>query len=178
MLAINSLIFNGWSLLVFPVLEGLGYHGNVAVFVASLVGICQVLGRMGEMATGDRFTSFQTAIFAVFMLPLSFLILIPSGGSLWMGCLFALTYGISNGLMTIARGALTLAIFGSRGYGERLGKVTVASGLMGAAAPVVGGFVIELGSPMVLIYGLFAFAMISFALMLRLAVHWRRHRLA
>lgn len=177
-LAINSVIFNAWSLLVFPVLDGLGFAASVAVFVASFVGICQVLGRMGEMATGDRFTAFQSANFAIILLPISFVVLIFSGGNVWLGCLFALLYGISNGLMTIARGALTLAIFGSRGYGERFGKVTFASGLMGAAAPVIGGFVLEGAGTTPLIYGMLALATGSCALMLMLIAHCRRHGLA
>ncbi|CAN1510272.1 MFS_YcxA_like domain containing protein [Rhabdaerophilaceae bacterium] len=177
MLAINSLIFNAWSLLVFPVLEGLGFVGGIAVFVASLVGICQVVGRMGEMLTGERFTAFQTAGFAVYLLPASFIVLMFSAGNFWIGCLFALAYGISNGLMTIARGALTLSIFGSHGFGEQLGKITVASGLMGAAAPVIGGFVLEAASPLILVYGLIFFASLSAVLMVILRWHCRRHGL-
>jgi len=176
-LATNAVIFNAWSLLVFPILEGVGFATSAAVFVASFVGVCQVFGRMGEMATGDRFTAFQSATFAIVLLPLSFLVLIFAGGNLIVGCLFALLYGVSNGLMTIARGTLTLVIFGSLGYGERLGKVMFASGLMGAAAPVAGGFVLETAGTGPLIYSLLALTFVSCALMLVLAAHCRRHGL-
>jgi MFS family permease len=176
-LAINSVIFNAWSLLVFPVLNGLGFAATTAVFVASFVGVCQVLGRMGEMATGDRYTAFQSASFAIVLLPISFVVLIFSGGNVLIGCIFGLLYGVSNGLMTIARGALTLAIFGSRGYGERFGKVTFASGLMGAASPVAGGFILEGAGTTPLIYALLALATGSCALMLMLVSHCRRHGL-
>lgn len=177
-LAINSVIFNAWSLLVFPVLDGLGFAATTAVFVASFVGVCQVIGRMGEMATGERFSAFQSANFAILLLPISFVVLIFSGGNVLIGCLFALLYGVSNGLMTIARGALTLVIFGSRGYGERFGKVTFASGLMGAAAPVLGGFVLEGFGTMPLIFSMLALATGSCALMLMLIAHCRKHGLS
>ncbi|MGL5446673.1 MAG: MFS transporter [Rhabdaerophilum sp.] len=176
-LATNAVIFNAWSLLVFPILEGLGFSASTAVFVASFVGICQVLGRMGEMVAGDRYTALQSATFATVLLPLSFLVLIVASGSILIGCLFALLYGISNGLMTIARGALTLVIFGSRGYGERLGKITFASGLAGAAAPVIGGFVLESAGTGPLIYSLLALTIASCTLMLMLVTHCRRHGL-
>lgn len=177
MLAINSLAFNGWSLLVFPVLGGLGFVETSAVLLASLVGVFQVVGRMGEMAAGDRFTAFQTATFAVLTLPIAFLVLMAGGDLLATGFAFALLYGIANGLITIARGALTLAIFGSRGYGERLGKVTLASGLMGASAPVLGGIVLDLAGAMALLFGFLALSALSLALMLMLKGHARRHGL-
>jgi predicted MFS family arabinose efflux permease len=177
MLAVNSLVFNGWSMLVFPVMTGLGYVEASAVLFASLVGVFQVIGRMGEMASGERFTAFQTATFAIALLPLSFVVLMAGGGSAATGFIFALLYGIANGLVTIARGALTLSIFGSAGYGERFGKVTVASGLMGAAAPVVGGIALELSGAMGLLTGFLLLACVSLAFMLALKLHCRRHGL-
>lgn len=176
-LATNAVIFNAWSLLVFPILEGVGFAASAAVFVASFVGVCQVLGRMGEMATGNRFTALQSATFAIVLLPLSFFVLIFANGSFFVGCFFALLYGVSNGLMTIARGTLTLVMFGSRGYGERLGKVMFASGLMGAAAPVAGGLVLDTAGTGPLIYSLLALTVCSCALMLVLVAHCRRHGL-
>ena len=176
MLAVNSLIFNAWSLLVFPVLEGLGFDRLTAVSVASFVGVCQVIGRMGEMALGGRFNAFQSARFAIGLLPLAFAVLAFSSGQPLLGFAFAVIYGVSNGLVTIARGALTLSVFGSRGYGEQFGKVTLASGLAGAVAPVLGGFAIEsLGVP-ALIGLMFAAACLSLGLMLALFRHWHRHR--
>jgi MFS family permease len=177
LLALNSIIFNAWSLLVFPVLEGLNFESGLAVTVASTVGICQVLGRMGEMALGGRFSAISMAVFAIALLPVSFVILYLSNGGVLMGFIFALAYGVSNGLVTIARGALTLVIFGSRGYGERFGKVTVASGITGASAPILAGLGLDAFGVAQLIVVLFFIACGSLALMLLLRAHCARHGL-
>lgn len=177
MLAINSILFTAWSILVFPVLEAIGFTGQEAVAVASMVGICQVLGRMGEMALGGRFTALQTATFAISLIPLSVLVLAFSNGSFVLGLAFSVIYGVSNGLVTIARGALTLVIFGSGGYGERFGKVTLASGLCGAASPVLGGFLLQQGGAWAMISMLMLAACLSLGLMLALVAHCHRHGL-
>jgi len=46
-------------------------------------------------------------------------------------------YGASNGLVTIAKGAVPLMLFGPKGYGEVLGTVTAPSLFLNAAAPLL-----------------------------------------
>lgn len=143
MLSLISIVGNGWSMLVFPVLDGLGFESGTAVLVASLVGVFQVLGRLGEMASAGKHSALQTAQVSNTLFAVGFIFLIISGGSLAMGIAFAAAYGIANGLNTIVKGALTLQLFGSLGYGERLGKVTLAPGLFAALAPVLGGLMLD-----------------------------------
>lgn len=50
---------------------------------------------------------------------------------------FAILYGAGNGLFTIVRGTLPLALFGARNYGGRLGALNVPSRLVSAAAPLL-----------------------------------------
>lgn len=144
MLSLISLVGNGWSMLVFPVLDGLGFESGQAVLVASLVGVFQVLGRVGEMASAGRHSALRTAQISNSLFAIGFAFLIVSGGSLAMGIAFAAAYGIANGLNTIVKGALTLQLYGSLGYGERLGKITLAPGLCAALAPILGGLVLDL----------------------------------
>jgi uncharacterized membrane protein len=56
---------------------------------------------------------------------------------------FAIMFGAANGLMTIARGAVPLALFGAAGYGRLLGRIAKPFQIMQAVAPVVLAFVIE-----------------------------------
>lgn len=177
MLAMNGLIFNSWSLLVFPLLEGLGFAATAAVLVGSMVGVFQVAGRMGEALLAQRFSIMWTAFVSSAFLPVSFLFLIQAQGNVPTGLAFAAFYGISNGLMTIARGGLTLAIFGSRGYGERLNKITVSQNAAGAIAPILGGFLLDRLGAAMLVDLMLGTAALALATMLALRHHCSRHGL-
>jgi hypothetical protein len=57
---------------------------------------------------------------------------------------FALLHGAGNGMITIAKGTLPLAIFGAAGYGYRQGLLGVLARAMQALAPFAFGVVMEL----------------------------------
>jgi hypothetical protein len=59
---------------------------------------------------------------------------------------FAVFFGIANGLMTISRGTVPLALFGPSGYGSVLGRIAGPSLILQAAAPLVLAFVAERAS--------------------------------
>jgi hypothetical protein len=52
---------------------------------------------------------------------------------------FAVVHGLGNGLVTIVRGTLPLALFGAAGYGARQGWLTLPARLLGALAPWLFG---------------------------------------
>jgi hypothetical protein len=56
---------------------------------------------------------------------------------------FALLHGAGNGILTIARGTLPLAIFGPENYAYRLGLIGAPSRICQALAPVGFGLLIE-----------------------------------
>ena len=56
---------------------------------------------------------------------------------------FALMFGGANGLVTITRGAVPLALFGAPGYGRLMGRLAAPFLLMQSAAPLVMAFVVE-----------------------------------
>lgn len=173
-LALTGTIVNGWALLVFPVLIGIGFLPGVAVFVGSIVGVWQVAGRMGEMLLARRLSIFWTGLVAIGFMPLSFLILHNSGGNIVTGSIFAAFYGISNGLITIARGGIVLAIFGARGYGERINTITVAQNIAGALAPIAGGYALDWVGAQTVVDIMLGISSVAFALMLVLRAHCRR----
>jgi hypothetical protein len=55
---------------------------------------------------------------------------------------FALFYGAGNGVLTIVRGTLPLAVFGPDGYGRRLGVLNAPARLAQAAAPLLFGLAV------------------------------------
>jgi hypothetical protein len=56
---------------------------------------------------------------------------------------FAFLHGAGNGLLTIARGTLPLAIFGPAGYGHRQGLIGAPARFTQALAPLLFGFAIQ-----------------------------------
>jgi hypothetical protein len=56
---------------------------------------------------------------------------------------FALMFGGANGLITITRGAVPLALFGPHGYGRLIGRLAGPFQIMQAAAPLMMAFVVE-----------------------------------
>lgn len=175
MLAMVSVVGNGWSMLAFPVLEGIGFGHAEAVLVASLVGVFQVLGRIGEMATSSRHSALRTAQVSNVLFGLSFVILAFAKGALLGGLLFAAAYGIANGLNTIVKGTLTLQLFGSHGYGERLGKVTLFPSLAATTAPVMGGLIVDLAGASGLVTSFMMLGFAAVSLMILLTRHCNRH---
>jgi hypothetical protein len=56
---------------------------------------------------------------------------------------FMVMFGMANGLITIARGTLPLALFGAAGYGALIGRIAAPFMVMQAIAPLVLAFVAE-----------------------------------
>src|SRR6478736_3339837 len=63
------------------------------------------------------------------------------------GRIFAALYGMANGILTIVKGTVSLFLFGSAGYGEILGKLSVPSLGARAAAPLVYAYVFTAAGP-------------------------------
>lgn len=52
---------------------------------------------------------------------------------------FTLLHGAGNGILTIAKGTLPLALFGPAGYGRRIGWLNAPARILQAAAPLIFG---------------------------------------
>ena len=126
-------------------LTAVGVTSVAALAAAALVGPAQVAARLVEFVAAQRlaFHPLVTARIAVALHPIGAGLLIGFGGVPAAASLFALLHGGGNGMVTIARGTLPLAIFGTAGYGERQGLIGVAARAMQALAPFVFGFVLE-----------------------------------
>jgi hypothetical protein len=72
---------------------------------------------------------------AVGILPPSLLLLMLGTRSLTLVVAFTLLMGASQGVITIVRGAVPLALFGSKGYGAVLGGIATPVLIVNAASP-------------------------------------------
>ena len=126
---------SGLAVFALPLLRGNGLSAGQAVFAAALIGPGQVLGRLLEWGVGRRFGLLARARVAAAVMPASVLLLLLPGPV--AACGFALGYGMSNGILTINRGTLPLALFGPAGYAALLGWLAVPVLLAQAAAPTL-----------------------------------------
>lgn len=124
-----------------PLLNALGVSPAAAVGAAALVGPAQVAARLAEFALVRRLHPLVSGRVAVSLFPIGAVLLIALGGV--AAAPFTILYGAGNGLFTIVRGALPLALFGSRNYGRRLGVLNVPARLLQAVSPFVFALMID-----------------------------------
>jgi MFS family permease len=125
----------------------LGATPATAVAAGALVGPAQVLARVAEFSLLRRTSPLISARLATALHPIGAAMLALIGAPAAVG--FALLHGGGNGIMTIARGTLPLALFGSAAYGFRTGLLAAPARILQGAAPVTFGFVLDRGGPIV-----------------------------
>jgi len=96
------------------------------------------------------------------MLLAAFALLALIGISVAAAACFAVMFGMANGLLTIARGAVPLALFGPAGYGHLVGRIGGPYLVIQAIAPLVLAVVAERASDPMVLAVVAAFAAISF----------------
>lgn len=114
-------------------LHGIGLSAAAAVTVAALFGPFQVFGRVLEWVFARRLDPYGSSVLGAVLLPAGVATLLLGAP----GFVFAIGYGMSNGILTISRGTLPMFLFGQRGYAARLGRLAVPQLLAQAAAPTV-----------------------------------------
>lgn len=128
---------------LFSLLSGLGLAATAAVGVAALWGIGQFAARLTDVILGSRLHPLTLNLAAGVALPLCFLLALLPQDKLYTAAAYTLLYGACNGLMTITRGTLPLALFDFRSYGTLVGALLIPSFLLTAAAPIAYAFIIE-----------------------------------
>jgi hypothetical protein len=93
-----------------------------------------------EMATGGRHHPLWTLAASVTLVASGFALL-------WAGfpvpALALLCFGAGNGVFSIARGTVPLALFGASGYAVVMGRLAMPSLIAQAAAPTLGALVLD-----------------------------------
>ncbi len=124
-----------------------GIDAATVVLIGALFGPAQVAARRDRARLRPQRASARwSARAAVALLVLAFALLALFGISAPLAAAFAMMFGAANGLITIARGALPLALFGADGYGRLIGRISGFWLVMQSAAPLVMAFVAERAS--------------------------------
>jgi len=144
----------------------LGLAPATVVGIGMLFGPAQVLARIGELSFARRLHPLWIARFAVGLLVAAFALLALFSFSAVLAAIFAVMYGMANGLLTIARGTVPLTLFGAAGYGRLVGRIGGPFLVVQAIAPVAVTYVAErfsdaIGLSMVAVFA--AAALVCFA---------------
>ena len=126
-------------------LSVMGAGAAGAVLAAALLGPAQVAARLVEFGVISRYRvhALVTARVATALHPVACVILGVLGGPPALAAVFALLHGAGNGMITIAKGTLPLALFGPAGYGLTQGWLGVGARVMQAAAPYAFGLALD-----------------------------------
>jgi len=142
-MSLNGFVFGVVTVQLVPLLEAAGLATAAAVWVASMKGFAQFGGRLVEIVFARNLHVMSVARIAIGALPAAFVLLLLSGGNLAVIVAFTLLMGASQGVLTIVRGAVPLALFGSSGYGAVLGVLATPVLIVNAASPTLFALIVE-----------------------------------
>jgi MFS family permease len=128
----------GWSAVTFhviPLLTERGVALTEIVAAIALIGPAQVGGRLLLFFYGAKASARDIGRVVMAIPALSILVLIFAAFGFAGLVVFALVYGIGNGMTTIVRGAGIGEIMGTAGYGQIAGAITLGNTIAKAAGP-------------------------------------------
>lgn len=123
------------------VLQAAGTTAAAAVAAGTLLGPAQVGARILEFGFLRKVDPLISARIAAAAHPVAVAVLLAGGAP--VAAVFVLIHGAGNGMLTITRGTLPLALFGPVGYGRRQGMVTAPARAAQALAPYGFGLLVD-----------------------------------
>jgi MFS family permease len=148
------------------IFERFGLTPATVVTIGMLFGPAQVLARICELTFARHLHPLWVARFSLGLLVAAFAVMALVPFSAAVAAVFAVMYGMANGLMTIARGTVPLALFGADGYGRLVGRIGGPFLVVQSLAPVVLTYVAERasdGAGLTLVAAFAAVALLCFA---------------
>jgi MFS family permease len=122
-------------------LQAAGASSTAAIAAAALVGPAQVGARLVEFGLFRSFHPIFSARIASMLHPIGAAIIALFGVPGIVA--FALLHGAGNGMITIVKGTLPLALFGPEGYGRRGGLLSAPARTLQSAAPFLFGLLLD-----------------------------------
>lgn len=135
-----SFIFSGYLMGAVMTLwvtnvQDLGHTAAMAALAGAVIGPFKTVGRFFEMLVSQNMYPLVTYALSLGLMFSGFVVLLTLGFTLPGLLLAAALYGMGDGIKTIARGTLPLALFGAKGYGARLGWISFVQMGINASAP-------------------------------------------
>ena len=170
----NALVFGVGAVHLVGIIEASGVSVATAVVIASLKGVAQVAGRVWEILYGYRIAAVGLGRLAIGLLPIAFIVLLVARGDWVTAVVFTLIFGTSNGLVTVVRGAVPLALFGPKGYASVLGLLATPILLSNALSPMIFALIVDAWGYQTGTWVLLAVAFASMLAMELMAIWYRR----
>ena len=142
-MSLNGFVFAVVTVQLVPLLEAAGLATAAAVWVASMKGFAQFGGRVVEIFFARNLHAMTVARIAIGALPVAFALLLAAGGSFAVILAFTLLMGAAQGVITIVRGAVPLALFGATGYGAVLGVLAAPILIVNAISPTAFAMIVD-----------------------------------
>jgi len=129
----------------FLILQEMGRAAALAAVAGAVIGPMQVAARLIEMFIGERVSSSIVGVISSTTLLLGLACLVAG---LWFDgelivIVFAVSFGIGQGLNFIARAILPARLYGTEGYGALTGKLATVRLFAMAGAPVSTAMVLS-----------------------------------
>ena len=135
---------NGTQIHFFTLMKGLNIAEASGVLASALIGPSQVVARILEMTLGQKISPLKIGIISTSMMLISLIGLsLATIISTQLALLFAVFFGIGQGLNYIIRGTIPLYIFGNQQYGTITGRINAVRILLTAAAPISFSLMID-----------------------------------
>jgi hypothetical protein len=171
-LTLGAAILSIMGTYMLPVLEARGTTLGVAVGLGTIVGPSQVGARVIEMLGSRHYHPIWTMIASTVLVAI---------GSLWLlvdaplVVIAIVLYGTGNGIGSVARGTLPLALFGPERYPALVGRLALPILLAMALSPFVGAVAFKAGGASLTLVILVSLAVTNMllVLVLRTLCVWR-----
>ena len=123
--------------------QDLGHSATLAALAGAVIGPFKTVGRFFEMVVSRNLYPRVTYALSLGLMFAGFSVLLTVGFTLPGLMIAAALYGMGDGIKTIARGTLPLALFGAKGYGARLGWISFVQMGINASAPFAFAWVTQ-----------------------------------
>lgn len=133
--AVAGLVFSALSASWVTTLTAFGLPAAAAVTAGTLMGPAQVGVRVLDMLFGLRLHPLTTTMISTLLLVVALGVLWLTGPTLVGALVFAVLFGLAQGLTSIVRGTVPLVLFGPIGFAARLGRLASVRMVMAAIAP-------------------------------------------
>jgi MFS family permease len=139
---LSASILSALGVHLLPVLQARGLEPSAAVWLGAIVGPSQVAARVVEMLAGRHYhpiwTMAASAVLAAVGIGMLFFDFPGYSAAIAL-------YGAGNGIGSVARGTLPLALFGSLRYPTLMGRLARPILMSMAVSPCVGAIVFQVG---------------------------------
>jgi MFS family permease len=163
------------SVHLIAILEARSLDLVMAVALGAIFGPAQVSARIVELALGRHYHPAWTLVASVLLVCLG-IALLGLDGPFALIALALVFYGAGNGIYSIAKGTVPLALFGPHDYARLMGRLAFPALLAQAAAPPIVALVIEAHGAGMALNGLALVALLNCGAAIALLALTRAHR--